>query len=95
MKLEETGMSPATVRYYAKKLGIDIINSCISERDLETIKGYKRDSVAQIAREYGYSRQYVHKLMINLGVIEPGVKPDLQLIRDVMEDRKSERKKCN
>lgn len=91
MKIKDTELGANLCRYYAKKLELLIVNGNISENDYEKIKSYKRDSIAEIAREYKVSRQYVHKLMNQMGVIRVGKKPNYDLIREIMEDRKNEK----
>lgn len=90
MKIKETELGANLCRYYANKLSLLIINGHISENDYKKIKAYKRDSIAEIAREYNVSRQYVHKLMLSLGVIKVGKKPDYEKVREVMNERRKQ-----
>ena len=92
MKIRDCNMSPELVRYYAKKLGLVYINGNISENDYEKILEYKntpKESLTTIAKEFGFSRQYVHKLMTKLGVIKKGQSPNLELVREVLNERRN------
>ena len=85
-------MRPELVRYYANKLGLIYMNGNISENDYQKILEYKntpKESLTTIAKEFGYSRQYVHKLMTSLGIVKKGERPNLELVREVLNERRN------